>query len=512
MKNTVYKNASIVTGISVAERGLGFLYRVVLSRYIGAEGLGLYQVAASILALLSTLLSGGLPVTLSRTVAKRQAEGDENGAFSVLSAGLLLSLCLLPPLGGLFWLLGKNTTLLFSDERSFQVFEILLLGLAFSAIYAAVRGYFWGKKQFLTASLLEMTEEIVMVLAGIFLLRGVTSPLNGAIKTAWATTISDLLACAVALVCFFLFGGRFANPKKELKPLFNSSLPITSVRASGSLVNSAVAILFPLMLVKSGLSTGEATGLFGVVSGMVLPVLFIPSTLIGSLALVLVPELSENYHRRDEKALRKNIGRGLSFSFLIACALLPPFFVLGEEFGCLAFSSSVAGEIIVKSCPILLPMSITMISTSILNSIGFEKQTFVFFFLGASALLLSVLLLPPLCGVYAYVVGLGASYTVTAICNLVCLRKKCPFLFKRGGQVCVQLIFPALIGVLPLSVLGNLFQLFCGRFAGELLGVLLTLSFMIFSTLLYYLSPIFPYGKKFWKEKATKKSFLRKKA
>ena len=51
MKSKVYANATIVTGLSVAERGLGFLYRIVLSRLIGAEGLGLYQVALSFFAL-----------------------------------------------------------------------------------------------------------------------------------------------------------------------------------------------------------------------------------------------------------------------------------------------------------------------------------------------------------------------------------------------------------------------------------------------------------------------------
>ena len=76
MKNTVYKNASIVTGLSVAERGLGFLYRIVLSRLIGAEGLGLYQVALSLFGLFLTIGTGGLPITLSRIIAKNKADGN----------------------------------------------------------------------------------------------------------------------------------------------------------------------------------------------------------------------------------------------------------------------------------------------------------------------------------------------------------------------------------------------------------------------------------------------------
>ena len=48
MKKNIYRTAAVVTGLSIAERALGFLYRIVLSRLIGAEGLGLYQVALSV--------------------------------------------------------------------------------------------------------------------------------------------------------------------------------------------------------------------------------------------------------------------------------------------------------------------------------------------------------------------------------------------------------------------------------------------------------------------------------
>ena len=48
MKPTsLYKNTAFVTALSVAERALGFLYRIALARLIGAEGVGVYQIALS---------------------------------------------------------------------------------------------------------------------------------------------------------------------------------------------------------------------------------------------------------------------------------------------------------------------------------------------------------------------------------------------------------------------------------------------------------------------------------
>ena len=82
MKNRIYTTASAVTALSIAERGLGFLYRIVLSRLLGAEGLGLYQVALSVFALFLTLGTGGIPITVSRMISKSKAENDKRAEKS----------------------------------------------------------------------------------------------------------------------------------------------------------------------------------------------------------------------------------------------------------------------------------------------------------------------------------------------------------------------------------------------------------------------------------------------
>ena len=488
MKNTVYKNASIVTGLSVAERGLGFLYRVVLSRLIGAEGLGIYQVALSLFGLFLTIGTGGIPITVSRMITKSKAEGTPLEESRSIGAGILSCLLLSLPFCLILWLFGEKMTFLFSDMRSFEVFKILLVGLCFSCVYAVFRGYFWGNKEFLAPSILEIAEESVMVIAGVLLLKGVSSPAVGAERAAWAVVISYLFSFTASFLCFLFRGGKISMPQGELKPLFNAAMPITSVRASTSLVTSAVAVLLPVMLMQSGIDEGEALKLFGVVSGMVFPILFIPATLIGSLSLVLVPELAEDYYRKNFDRLRKNLLRGLHFSFYLACALIPFFFALGEDVGRLTFSNQTAGEMIKKSCWVLLPMSLTMISTSILNSLGFERQSFIFFFVGAAALLLSILILPRYCGAYAYVVGLGASYLFTGACNLVFLYKKCPFLQKERGQVRDYTPFISFFAILPFSLLGQLCQTILKGFFGSFLCVLLTSILLSLATFILYLS------------------------
>ena len=495
MKNKTYANASIVTLFSTFERGLGFLYRVVLSRLIGAEGLGLYQISLSLFAFFLTIGTGGIPITVSRMIAKSKAEGANNES-KVLSAGLSLVLFITLPVCFLLGLFGNRLTFLFSDQRCFSIFRIFLIGLSFSCVYAVFKGYFWGNKNFLLPSVIDVAEETVMVIVGVLLLGNVSSPAIGAEKAAWAVIISYLFSFTTSLLCFLFLGGKISSPKKQLKPLFNATLPITSVRASGTFITSAIAVILPVMLVKSGISESEALKLFGMITGMVIPILFIPATLIGSLALVLVPELSEDFYKKREDRLRKNIHRGLKFSFGVACILLPVFYALGEDMGKIAFSSVQAGILLKKSCPILLPMSITMISTSILNSLGFEKKSFLFYILSEALMLLCVLILPAVCSIYAYVIGMGASFSLNAILNLLYLRKKCTFLQKRRGQSRKRFYIPTIFCILPLSLLGQFLNTLFKRFMGQILAFCASgLCLGIATFLLYFLLGLIPVRK-----------------
>ncbi len=503
MKNKVYANASIVTGLSVAERGLGFLYRIVLSRLIGAEGLGLYQVALSLFGLFLTVGTGGLPITVSRMITKSKANHQPQGVGNAVGGGIVLCLLLTLPIALFLFFFGGKLPFLFSDARSFRVFRILLIGLCFSSVYAVIRGSFWGNKEFLIPSVMEIAEEGVMVLVGIMLLQSVPSAAIGAEKAAWAVVISYLFSCSFSLSWFFIRGGTITSPKGTLKPLLKSSMPITAVRASGSLVNSAVAVLLPVMLIRAGLQESEALQLFGVVSGMVLPILFIPSTIIGSLALVLVPELSEDFYRHNHERLRANLAKGLKFSFLIACFLIPFFFALGDGLGCLAYSNELAGEMIRRSCWLLLPMSVTMISTSMLNAMGYEKQTFIFYFVGAAAMLLCILFLPAVCGAYAYLVGMGASFSLTAACNLFFLLKQVP-VYPKLGKSLLNEYLPTLLFTPFLCLFGVLTNNALQYCLGEIPALLVTaialsavtfLSAIITNTIHFQKIPA-PYKKK----------------
>ncbi len=499
MKRNIYQTAALVTTLSVAERSLGFLYRIVLSRLIGAEGLGLYQVALSVFSVFVTVGSGGIPVTVSRLISKSKAEENGKTENAVVTAGIFFSLLLTLPVCLLFFLSKNSFSFLFSDERSRAVFSVLLFGLVFTCLYAVIRGRFWGNKKFLLTSTIEILEEGVMVVAGILLLRGVCNPFDGAKKAAYAVVVSYLVSFSTSALFFFFHGGRISSPKGKLKPLILSSVPITAVRTGGSLIGSAVAVLLPAMLVKSGYSSAEALAVFGVVSGMVTPVLSTPSTLIGAISLVLVPELSEDYYRKRKERLTHNVERGIFVSVVISCALVPFFFTLGNDLGRLLYSNALAGEMIQRCCFMLVPMSLSMITTSILNSLNFEKQTLIYYFLGAGAMLACVLFLPQKIGAYAYPLGMLISFLLTALLNLQKLHKAVPL-----SHALVKKSLLAIALILPLSFIGKFAYVPLSAYFGIGGGIALAALVTGVATFLVYflcgILPFFSFKKLFFKK------------
>lgn len=446
--HNLYRTAAVVTIFSAFEHCLGFLYRIILSRVLGSEGLGIYQVALTVFAVFLTATSSGLPITLSRTITGHRTRGNKKGEQAAVSAAIAITLAVSVPVTLLLFAIRTPFSKIFSDARCADLFYILIFGLSFTSVYAIIRGSFWGNKRFFAYSLIELVEEIIMIAVGVFLLLLFDTEIVNVNLAAVAVLVSYLCSFAIAVFYFVIKGGRLRSPKGEIKPLLKASLPVTAMRTSGSLVNSLISVLFPARLMAAGVSSSKAMSEYGIVYGMVMPVLMIPSTLIGSIALVLVPDLSECYYKKDTVKLSALVEKALNATLLIAGVLIPFYIVCGKDVGVMLYSNTTSGRLIAGCAVLLVPMSITMISTSILNSMQCERHTLLFFLLGAGAMLACVWLLPKYLGSGALIAGMACDHFITAACALVLLRKK-------TGRLRSTLYFVRLLlAVLPVTLLG----------------------------------------------------------
>lgn len=446
----LYRTAAVVTLFSAAEHCLGFLYRILLSRTIGSEGLGVYQAAYTVFAVFLTISASGLPVTLSRVISRHRARGNVLREQSAVTGAVLISLAISAPVTLLLFMLRTPFSSVFADPRCADLFYLLLAGLAPTSVYSVIRGSFWGRKRFFAYSFIELLEEMIRIGVGVCLLLFVTANIYGANLAAAAVLVSYFCSFAIALVWFFCTGGKFRSPRGELRPLLASALPVTAMRTSSSLLSSLISVLFPLRMQAAGYTAARAMSEYGVVYGMVMPVMAIPCAFIGSIALVLVPELSEAFYRGRREQVSQLTARALNATLLISCALIPFYLVCGGDVGIMLYSNAQSGQMLSACALLLLPMSLTMISSSLLNSLGCERHTLGIFLAGSAAMLACTLFLPRYLGGGALLAGMACDACITTLLSLLLLRKKTGVL--RAGGTLLRL-FAAL---LPVTVLGAL--------------------------------------------------------
>ena len=427
------KTAAVVTVMSVIERFVGFIYRVYLSRVLGAEGLGIYQIALSVVGVLVTLSASGIPITVSRLMLKERSENNPVGEADVISAGILTSLIISVPVVVALYVLRSRIGFIFADERCFDVLSLILPGVVLTGVYAVIRGYFWGNRYYFTYSLIELVEEIAMVAVGVLLINGATSVFDGAKKAGIAVFVSYIVSFCLSSLVFVLKSGRLTNPIRKLKPLIVSSSPITAMRTLTSLVGSIVAIVLPMRLSYYGATNAQALSDFGEMSGMAMPLLFMPSTFIGSIALVIVPEISDAFYNGRKEELVKNCERAFNCCVCISAVVIPVFIGLGADIGKLVYSNENAGVYLSVAAMIMLPMSVHMITNSLLNSLNKERFTLVNYVIGALLTFLCVFFLPKYIGVYALVAGHFVSFLFMGALNIFALEKECgkKFRFKK---------------------------------------------------------------------------------
>ena len=410
-----------VTVFGVFTRLIGFLFKIYLSRKLGAEALGLYQIALSAFFLFASLTSAGIPMLLSRKTAEGIAL-EKNDTFSLFTSALILCGTASMTLALVLSLCGDHLDFLFSDPAALPIFLIMIPALVSTSVYCVVRGWLWGSKLFVAFSFTETVEEALRILFSVLLLSGVVASLSGVYAIAWAFTVSDVVVAALLFLLFFLKGGKLTKPA-GIRQILLPSLPITVMRICSSLIGTLVAFLLPLRLVTAGMAPGDATASYGRIAGMATPLLNAPSAVIGSLCVVLIPELSARMVKGEYETLNKQLTLGVNFSFLISGLFIVLFSSLGVEITTLLYGDAVSGEYLQVATFCMLPVCLTQITQSSLNSIGKEYASFRNYVIGNILMLFAVYLLPPYIGIYAVAAATFLCTAVTGTLNVLTLKK-----------------------------------------------------------------------------------------
>lgn len=471
MNNTA-KSFTIVTGFSIATRLMSFIFKMWMSRTLGAEVVGQYQIALSVLLMLFTITAGA-PVVLSRKVAEASVNGDIKKQNSLTTASIILGLSLSAVICAVLFALGDRLSLLFSNPECLPIFFIMLPSLVTSTLYMTLRSWFWGRKNFVAFSSTELIDEVVRIILAVIFASGIVTSMRGANGIALAMTLSDALCVIILAVLYFIAGGRLSKPS-GFKDLTLGTIPLSATRIISSLGASLTALVIPQLLVSSGMSMAEATAEYGRVAGMALPLIMAPVTFISALSVVLTPDIAQLRKQDDMEALRTKLSTSLLFALIIASFFFAVYLPLGQSLGKLLFADKKAGDFVSYCSLILFPIATAQATTPMVNSLGKERYTLLFTILGAVSMLPCIFFLPKLIGVYSMAVASGLCFAIISICNFVVLKK------EVGAFINHKKTIPLILSSILLAVSGYFSARLLRSYAGHITTIIVTGVYLVF--------------------------------
>jgi len=421
----IVKAVFIMSFFTFFDRLLGFFFKIYLSRQLGAEMMGVYQVALATFMVLVTLITSGMPLVVSKQTAKYRANKQIAEENSTATAAFLINIIISLALIGVIFIFNRAIGTLFANDLSRIALLFMVPALAFSSVYASLRGNLWGRGKYTAVSLLEIAEQFARIGTCVILFGLGFDRLRVA---AFAMTIGCIVAAMTCVICFFATGARFKSPKGYIKPLIKQSSPVTAGRAATAAVNGFIAILVPfLLMARGGMNENEAMYQFGFSMGMAMPLLFIPLTFVGSLAFVMIPTLSKAMAAKDDKSVKRQTEAAIKMSIVLGTLFFPLFFALGEPIGIFVYNNADSGRFLRAAAWLLLPISIESITSSMMNSLDMELRSFIHYLIGAVVMFSSFLIAGTNFSINIMAIGMGAGWILSSVLNIWAIKRKAKF-------------------------------------------------------------------------------------
>lgn len=477
-KNPLLFGTLLLTGTGILVRIIGFFYRIYLSRTIGAEGMGLYQLIFPAYNVCYALCCSSVQTAVSRFVAVETAKKNGGRAGNYLTAGLILSLVVsLTLAAALYRGSAFISAKLLLEPRCEALLPILALALPFNAVHACAYGYYYGRKKAEVPALSQLFEQIVRVLVVVALCEN--SRIQGETPTvAFAVTglvLGEIAALLFSLVCLARLlsaeknssvSSSFSGLLPHTACLLKLYLPLCANRLTINLLQSVEAVLIPGSLQLFGLSASEALSLYGVFTGMSLPFILFPTAVTNSLAVMLLPAIAEANEQNDPARISRTAGMTVRYCLYIGILFTGIFFCFGQDMGQIIFGNADAGRfisILAWLCPFLY-LSGTI--SSILNGLGKAGNVFLHSLGGLSLRLAFVVFGIPRFGIQAYLYGTLAGELLITALHLKCFCQDFPLSFQAGYTL-----------IRPMAACG-LCRILTGFLTGKTAGAIFGIPFL----------------------------------
>ncbi len=421
-KSSLKKQAMVTAGSTAAVRAAGFALRLWISRLLGAEALGILELASGVHMLALTPAAAGLPGAVSRMAAK--AENEEQRQLA-LYAGRQVSLRLGGVIAPLFFLLGPLLSRALGDERALPAlwcFVPCVITVGVSSVYD---GWFFGRGRALPPAVSECAEQAARMLALAALARWISrvTPAWRAAMPAAASTVGEAVGLGVVMawagrVPSFRHDPRLAETRRQLMGL---SLPLLLNRLCHTGLRSLCSAVIPLRLMAGGCLRAEAMSLLGMLNGMVMPLMFLPCMVSGALAAVGAPAAARC---KTAPAERRLIRRLLFAALAVGAACAGGLYALAPFLARRFYRLPELTALIRFSCPLALLLPLHQAASGVMTGLGMQKKTLRASLAGSAVLLFFTWYWVPKLGISGAALSSMIGHAVMLLCDLFWLHTK----------------------------------------------------------------------------------------
>ncbi len=415
-KKHLLRGTLILTCSGLITRLIGFFYRIFLSHCIGAQGMGLYQLIVPVQSLIMAVTTGGIQTAISRLAASSIALGEEKRARDYFSLGTIMAFALSSMAACLlFFHSGAFALHILKEPRAAGMIRLLSLSFPLSTLHICINGYYFARKKTGVPSGMQLLEQAARVGATcllylIFLSEGrEITPIiavGGALASEAAAVLGALLFLSAHFHRVRYSPAHIPDPKKGFLDIWRLSLPLTLNRVLLTLLHSIEVVLIPTRLVLHGLNHAEALSIYGIFTGMALPLVMFPCTVTNSAAVMLLPSVAELQALGKKRQIRHMTAQ-ISFCCLaLGCGCGIFFFLFGRPLGAILFKSGTAGTYIRTMsfiCPFLY-LNTTLAST--LHGLGKTGLCLLHNVISVCIRISFVLLAIPAVGIRGYFYGI----------------------------------------------------------------------------------------------------------
>ncbi len=286
-KKLLLINGSILTFTSLILRSITLFFGIYISNKIGSTAIGIFELLMSIYAFFVTFALSGLNLACTRIITDNLATGNLNIIKQTTHKCMLFS-CFFGTFSSFMLCLFATffSKSILHNQVSFIVFYIISISLPFVSMSSSLNGYFLAVRKVFKSAVIQALEQIIQITLIVFLInRFIQTSVDYVIMSlVIGTTISEIISFCMLYILYIKDIKKFSHSRYVSngisKEILRISIPVAVTSYIRSFLSSIKQILIPLSLQKAGLSQFESLSFYGIINGMVFPVILFPNILI----------------------------------------------------------------------------------------------------------------------------------------------------------------------------------------------------------------------------------------